>query len=82
LAGALREFTEETGFAAQGPFIALQPVRQRAARPCRLRLRGGFRPEEIRQQHLRDGMAAALGKRASPEIDRVGWFGFDEAMQS
>ena len=32
LATAQREFTEETGFTAQGPFLALQPVKQKSGK--------------------------------------------------
>jgi predicted NUDIX family NTP pyrophosphohydrolase len=34
LTGALREFKEETGLTAVGPFVALKPVGRRVARPC------------------------------------------------
>ncbi len=42
--------------------------------------RGRLRPGDPGQQHLRDGVAAALGRqREFPEVDRAEWFGPEPA---
>jgi predicted NUDIX family NTP pyrophosphohydrolase len=83
LTGALREFREETGLTAQGPFAPLQPVRQKSGKTVH-----GFTfeadldlsafssntfemewpPRSGRTQHF-------------PEIDRVEWFDPGEARR-
>src|SRR5438874_8127707 len=45
---ALREFTEETGFAAPGPFIPLHPVKQKSGKTVHaFACEGNFDPEKL-----------------------------------
>jgi len=83
LSGALREFTEETGFSAQGPFIPLKPVQQRSGKTVHgFAFEADFDLEKFASNTFEMEWPPRSGKRASfPEIDRVGWFGFDQAMQ-
>ena len=83
LAGALREFTEETGFSAKGPFIPLQPVRQKSGKTVHaFAFEGDFDLEKFSSNSFDMEWPPRSGKRHEfPEIDRIGWFGGDEAMQ-
>src|SRR5688572_18269168 len=48
LATALREFTEETGFSARGPFIPLSSVKQKSGKTVRaFACKGDFDPEQL-----------------------------------
>src|ERR1700755_2529645 len=48
LAAALREFTEETGFAAHAPFMALAPVRQKSGKVVHaFACAGNFDPDRL-----------------------------------
>lgn len=78
LDAARREFVEETGFAAQGPFIELGETRQRSGKTV------------IAWAFQGDGDPAALvsntcfiewrGRRIEiPEVDRGAWFPIEEA---
>jgi len=83
LAAAVREFQEETGLVASGPFRPLTPIRQRGGKIVDAWAFEG------------DGDAAALTSnrfslewpRGSgrmqefPEVDRAGWFRLDEAKR-
>src|SRR5947209_6753147 len=47
LAAALREFTEETGFVARRPFIALEPVKQTSGKTVHaFACEGNFDPDK------------------------------------
>jgi predicted NUDIX family NTP pyrophosphohydrolase len=83
LAGALREFTEETGFTAKGPFIPLAPVRQKSGKTVHaFAFEGDFDLAKFSSNSFDMEWPPRSGKhREFPEIDRVGWFGSDEAMQ-
>ena len=72
---ALRELREELGSPpALEPeeLIELGSVRQKAEDRRRLGGRGRFRPGDAGEQHLRDGVAAALGRRARVPRGRPG----------
>lgn len=83
LAAAVREFQEETGLLASGPFRPLAPIRQRGGKIVDAWAFEG------------DGDAAALTSntfslewpRGSgrvqefPEVDRAGWFRIEEAKR-
>jgi predicted NUDIX family NTP pyrophosphohydrolase len=82
LAAALREFTEETGLTADGPFVALTPLKQKSGKLISCWLAEAdldlstFRSNLFEMQWPpKSGRAAAF-----PEIDRVGWFAPDEAL--
>jgi predicted NUDIX family NTP pyrophosphohydrolase len=82
LTGALREFNEETGLTAQGPFVPLQPVRQKSGKTVHgfafeadLDLSGFSSNSFEMEWPPRSGQ-----KKQFPEIDRIGWFGLPAAM--
>ena len=83
LEGAQREFREETGFEPHGPFIPLAPVRQRSGKTVHgFAFEGDFDPENFSSNTFEMEWPPRSGKRARfPEIDRLGWFGPNEAAQ-
>ncbi len=82
-AAALREFTEETGFVAREPFIALTPVRQKSGKVVHaFACAGDFDPDKLVCNTFEIEWPPKSGKRKSfPEIDRVEWFGLDAARE-
>ena len=83
LAGALREFNEETGLTAEGPFVPLKPVRQKSGKTVH-----GFAFEadldltKFESNMFEMEWPPRSGRRQEfPEIDRIGWFGAREAME-
>jgi predicted NUDIX family NTP pyrophosphohydrolase len=83
LTGAQREFREETGFSAKGPFIPLAPVRQRSGKVVHgFAFEGDFDPARSSSNLFEMEWPPKSGRlRKYPEVDRLGWFGFDEAMR-
>src|ERR1051325_581040 len=83
LAAALREFTEETGFVAQAPFIALTPVKQKSGKIVHaFACEGDFDPEKLTCNSFEIEWPPKSGRSKSfPEIDRVAWFGLKAARQ-
>lgn len=80
---AMREFTEETGFLAKGPFIPLSPVRQSSGKTVHaFAFEGNYDPKAFFSNTFELEWPPRSGKRKKfPEIDRIGWFGPDEAWQ-
>ena len=82
LVAARREFEEETGLAVQGGFRPLKPLKQKSGKvvhaflaECDLDL-GAFRSNLFDMEWPpRSGRTQAF-----PEIDRIGWFGDQEAL--
>ena len=83
LAGALREFHEETGFTAQGPFVPLKPVRQRSGKTVHgFAFEGDFDLTNFSSNTFEMEWPPHSGKlRTFPEIDRIGWFDGRRALQ-
>jgi len=83
LAGARREFREETGFEATGPFVPLKPVRQRSGKTVHgFAFEGDFDPEKFSSNLFEMEWPPRSGKRAEfPEIDRLAWFGPQAAIK-
>jgi len=83
LAAALREFTEETGFVAHAPFVALAPVKQKSGKVVHaFACEGDFDPDKLVCNTFEIEWPPRSGKRKSfPEIDRVAWFGMDAARE-
>ena len=79
---AAREFREETGFSPEGPFIPLAPVRQTSGKTVHaFAFEGDFDPRKFSSNTFELEWPPRSGKRRSfPEIDRIGWFGQDEAL--
>ena len=79
---AAREFREETGFSPEGPFIPLAPVRQTSGKTVHaFAFEGDFDPLKFTSNTFELEWPPRSGRRKSfPEIDRIGWFGQDEAL--
>jgi predicted NUDIX family NTP pyrophosphohydrolase len=75
LATATREFTEETGFVAQGPFVPLKPVTQKSGKIVHaFACAGDFDADKLVSNTFEIEWPPRSGKRKSfPEIDRVAW---------
>jgi len=83
LEGALREFHEETGFTAQGDFVSLAPVRQTSGKTVHaFSFEGDFDIAAFSSNTFEMEWPPRSGRRkAFPEIDRIGWFGPEEAAE-
>lgn len=83
LACARREFTEETSFTAEGPFIALAPVRQKSGKTVHgFAFEGDFDPAAFASNTFELEWPRGSGRRKQfPEVDRLDWFDADAAMR-
>jgi predicted NUDIX family NTP pyrophosphohydrolase len=83
LAAALREFNEETGFTARGPFISLTPVRQKSGKTVHgFAFEADFDLRQFSSNTFEMEWPPRSGKlRQFPEIDRIGWFRPRKALQ-
>jgi predicted NUDIX family NTP pyrophosphohydrolase len=83
LVGAQREFTEETGFTAQGPFLPLGFVKQSSGKVVHgFAFEGDFDVQGFSSNTFELEWPPKSGKRkAFPEIDRIGWFGPQAAKE-
>jgi predicted NUDIX family NTP pyrophosphohydrolase len=83
LAGALREFNEETGLSASGPFVALKPVRQRSGKTVHgFAFEADFDLSRFASNTFEMEWPPRSGqKKEFPEIDRIDWFDADESMR-
>jgi len=83
LAAARREFREETGLTAEGPFRELTEIRQKGGKHVQAyALEGDADPEAIRSNTFTMEWPPRSGERqAFPEVDRAGWFGLEEARR-
>lgn len=81
LAAARREFAEETGFEANGPFRALAPVRQAGGKTVlAFAAEGDCDAAAMRSNVFRMEWPPRSGREAQfPEADRAAWFGIEEA---
>lgn len=81
LAAALREFQEETGIEATGPFIALGSIRQRAGKVVHAwAWEGDANPASIVSNTMTTEWPRGSGRTITfPEVDRCGWFDADAA---
>jgi predicted NUDIX family NTP pyrophosphohydrolase len=79
---ALREFHEETGFIATGPFIALDSARQKGGKVVTAwAFRGDFDATQLRSNLFSMEWPPKSGAmREFPEVDRGGWFSIDVAQ--
>jgi len=82
LATAQREFTEETGFTAQGPFLPLSPVKQTSGKIVHaFACAGDFDPAKLASNAFELEWPPRSGRVQSfPEVDRAGWFDLAQAM--
>lgn len=76
LACAKREFNEETGLVAAGPFTALTPLRQKSGKTVHaFALEADFDLAGFSSNHFEMEWPPRSGKKQSfPEIDRVAYF--------
>jgi len=83
LPAALREFTEETGFAARAPFIPLSPVKQKSGKTVHaFACEGDFDPDKFVCNTFEIEWPPRSGTRKNfPEIDRVAWFEMKQARE-
>ena len=81
LAAARREFTEETGLEAPGPFVPLSPIRQRSGKTVQAwAMEGDCDPAGLRSISFSMEWPPRSGRMAEfPEVDRIEWFSFAEA---
>lgn len=83
LQGARREFREETGFVAEGPFVPLRPVRQKSGKTVHgFAFEGDFDAAAFSSNTFEMEWPPRSGKRqAFPEVDRLEWFDYATAMK-
>jgi predicted NUDIX family NTP pyrophosphohydrolase len=82
LAAARREFEEETGCSCpEGPFIPLAPVQQKGGKTVLAwAVKGDCDPASITSNTFTLEWPPRSGRMQEfPEVDRAGWFTFDEA---
>jgi predicted NUDIX family NTP pyrophosphohydrolase len=80
LQAAKREFKEETGYTVDGPFIALDSIRQRSGKVVHAwAAEGDCDPEGITSNAFSLEWPPKSGKQQEfPEVDKAGWFSVDE----
>jgi predicted NUDIX family NTP pyrophosphohydrolase len=78
---AIREFEEETGYRPEGPFLELNPIKQKGGKEVMCwAAEGDLNPEIMVSNHFEIEWPPRSGKWVSfPEVDRAGWFAFEEA---
>jgi len=83
LAAARREFEEETGCRAQGPFIPLTPITQRGGKIVQAwAVEGDCDPAQLRSNLFSLKWPPKSGKRQQfPEVDRAEWFSVPVALR-
>lgn len=81
LAAARRETAEETGFAPEGDFMALPPIRQKAGKVVvAWAIEAECDPSQLRSNLFSMQWPPRSGRTAEfPEIDRGAWFSMEEA---
>jgi predicted NUDIX family NTP pyrophosphohydrolase len=84
LDAAMREFNEETGFVAVGPFIELGSVTQKSGKVVTAwAFQGDCDPAHLTSNTCQVEWPPRSGKMIDiPEIDRGAWFGLVEARES
>jgi predicted NUDIX family NTP pyrophosphohydrolase len=81
LAAARREFEEETGFPAFGPFLRLRPLRQPRGKIIRAwAFRGDCDAAAVRSNTFSMEWPPRSGRQQEfPEVDRAAWFSIEAA---
>jgi predicted NUDIX family NTP pyrophosphohydrolase len=82
LTAARREFTEETGFVADGDMLVLNPVRQRSGKTVvAWAFEANFDASKFSSNEFEMEWPPRSGRRKSfPEIDRLAWFDYETAL--
>jgi predicted NUDIX family NTP pyrophosphohydrolase len=83
LAVAKREFTEETGFRAEGDFHPLAPITQAGGKTVQAwAVEGDCDPANLRSNVFAIEWPPRSGRQKSfPEVDRAAWFPLDVARE-
>jgi predicted NUDIX family NTP pyrophosphohydrolase len=83
LDAAKREFREETGFTAPGPFIALTPVMRKGGKVIQAwASEGDCDPAAITSNTFSMEWPPRSGRQQEfPEVDRAAWFDIEEAKK-
>ncbi len=83
LDAAKREFAEETGFEARGPYKALAPIRQPSGKLIHAwAFEGDYDPAAIRSNNFSMEWPPGSGmEREFPEADLAGWFSIEKARE-
>lgn len=83
LAAAMREFTEETGFAVPGPARGLGTVQQSSGKLVSAwAIEGDCDPDALKSNLCEVEWPSRSGRRIEiPEVDRGAWFSLEEARQ-
>jgi predicted NUDIX family NTP pyrophosphohydrolase len=83
LAAARREFTEETGFVADGEFVAIGTVKQKGGKEVIAWIfHGDFDPALLRSSTFEMEWPPKSGRRqAWPEVDRAAWLTLEVARR-
>ena len=83
LAAAAREFQEETGLVARGPYTPLTPIRQQGGKVVDAwAFEGDCDADSLKSTTFSLEWPRGSGRRQEfPEVDRAGWFGLDEARR-
>ena len=83
LNAARREFGEETGFSARGPFQPLTPQKQKSGKLIRaFACQGEATPEDLASNTFTLEWPPHSGKfQEFPEVDRAAWFPLAEAKE-
>lgn len=81
LTAARRELTEETGFSVEGPFVQLQPIKQRGGKTVYAwAVEADFDAASVVSNTFSMEWPPRSGKmREFPEVDRAGWFDLEQA---
>jgi predicted NUDIX family NTP pyrophosphohydrolase len=80
---AKRELHEETGLTVEGPFVPLEPIRQRGGKIVHAWLvEADFEPGEVKSNTFTLEWPRGSGKMATfPEVDRADWFSLKTASE-
>ena len=83
LEAARREFQEETGFTAAGPFIELGSVQQKSGKQATVwAFEGDCDPDQLVSNTCEIEWPPRSGRRIEiPEIDRGRWFSIEQAQE-
>ena len=83
LQAACREFTEETGFTATGPFVELGVVRQKSGKLVTVwAFEGDCDPDQLISNTCEIEWPPRSGRRIEiPEVDRGRWFNIPQARE-
>uniref|UniRef100_A0A7C3Z4A8 NUDIX domain-containing protein n=1 Tax=Desulfobacca acetoxidans TaxID=60893 RepID=A0A7C3Z4A8_9BACT len=83
LAAAQREFTEETGFRATGPFFPLTPLKQKSGKLVQaFACEGDADPQQLRSNTFSLEWPPHSGNlKEFPEVDQAAWFPLAKAME-